>query len=585
MFNSTKPRSKPVFVLLIVLMAATGLGTATAHDSPAVQHPTLFTDVHSDSYYVTAVDWMVQNEVTTGTSPTTFHPERNVTRGEAAAFLWRLSCRPEPATPHSFSDVHADWQQQPVSWLQQYGAAPVQGTGTEPADVYGPATLLTRAQIAGLLYQLFSDGTQQETVSPFADVTEPWQTAPVLWLLANEITTGTSDTTFDPDRNVTRGEFATFLWRHSQHPDPAQRICQPPPTVEPEPVDNAALRALMVAEDFARVSKFLTDVQAGCRPWADAVTNRCVLDTQDGLQLCFGWVTARNGLGWEPCLRHVGHDGTGRPTETITDDNPMFHLRHNSLFGRVKEGRCATSDCSWTAITDPARVAVGCVQFWEKNPHLTPGDGGRVCGPPDGCVRWYVVVVDRCLLDEVLWCYVYNGVWRECSQQPTVLQPSGLPCPSTAGVDWVNRGRVMALTFEKVSKHQIVLTPGLWRFTLCVRGNHHERTQSEAELGGTGFEVRGPWRFDYPGPNGDTSFDGWAITPHHTDTGAGDCPAPASDARYTHMFCAVNVDDWDHHRVMTVTSTGQNPPFITHLKPSNRRYQAGYWEITATRIS
>ena len=585
MFNSTKPRRKPVFVLLLVLLTATGLGTATAHDSPAVQHPTLFTDVHSDSYYVTAVDWMVQNEITTGTSPTTFHPERNVTRGEAAAFLWRLSCRPEPETPHSFSDVHAGWQQQPVSWLQQHGAAPVQGTD-DPADVFGPATLLTRAQIAALLYQLFGDDAQQETVSPFVDVTEPWQTAPVLWLLANQITTGTSDTTFHPDRNVTRGEFATFLWRHSQHPDPAQRNCQPLTAVEPEPVDNAVLRALMVAEDFARVSKFLTDVQAGCRPWADAVTNRCVLDTQDGLQLCFGWVTARNGLGWEPCLRHVGHDGTGRATETITDDNPMFHLRHNSLFGFVDEGLCATSDCSWAAVTDPARVAVGCARFWQANSHLTPGHGGLVCGPPDGCVRWYVVVTDRCNLDGVLWCHYNSGLWHECSQQPTALQPSGLPCPSTADADWVNRGRLMAATLEKVSKHQIVLTPGLWRFTLCVRGNHHERTQSEAELGGTGFEVRGPWRFDYPGPNGDPSFDGWGITPHHTDPGAGDCLDPASEGqRYTHMFCVVSADDWDHHRVMTVTSTGQNPPFITHLKPSNRRFQSGYWEITATKIS
>ena len=358
-----------------------------------------------------------------------------------------------------------------------------------------------------------------------------------------------------------------------------------PPLSGPPPVLSAE-RALMVAEDFARVSKYLTGVQAGCRPWADAVTNRCVLDTQDGLQLCFGWVTARNGLGWEPCLRHVGHDGTGRATETITDDNPMFHLRHNSLFGRVYEGLCATSDCSWAAVTDPARVAVGCARFWQANSHLTPGHGGLVCGPPDGCVRWYVVVTDRCNLDGVLWCHYNSGLWHECSQQPTVLQPSGLPCLSTAGADWVNRGRLMSLTLEKVSKHQIVLTPGVWRFTLCVRGNHHERTQSHIDRGDAGFEVRGPWRFDYPGPNGDTSFDGWGITPHHTDPGAGDCPDPASEGqRYTHMFCVVSADDWDHHRVMTVTSTGQNPPFITHLKPSNRRFQRGYWEITATKIS
>ena len=357
-----------------------------------------------------------------------------------------------------------------------------------------------------------------------------------------------------------------------------------PPLSGPPPVLSAERQA-MVAEDFGRVSVYLTEEQAGCRPWADAVTNRCVLDAQDGLQLCFGWVTVRNGLGWEPCPRHVDHDGTGRATETITDDNPMFHLRHDSLFGYVTEGRCATSDCAWAVFNNPAVQSVRCAQFWEWNLHLAPGDGGRVCGPPDGCVRWYVVVADRCLLDEELWCHAYSGVWRGCSL-PTALQPSAAECPSTAGADWVNRGRLMALTFGRVSKHQIVLTPGVWRFTLCVRGNHHERTQSHIDAGGPGFEVRGPWRFDYPRPNGDPSFDGWGITPHHTDPGAGDCPDPASDGqRYTHMFCVVSADDWNHHRVMVVSSTGQNPPFITHLRPANRRYQAGYWEITATRIS
>ena len=71
----------------------------------------------------------------------------------------------------------------------------------------------------------------------------------------------------------------------------------PPP---PSQLLLSAGREQMIAEDFGRVAKYLTEEQAGCRPWADTVTNRCVLDTQDGLQLCFGWVTIRNSLGWEP---------------------------------------------------------------------------------------------------------------------------------------------------------------------------------------------------------------------------------------------------------------------------------------------
>ena len=609
MFNSVKPRSRPVLVLLLVLLAASGLGTASAHDTPGVAHPTQFTDVHSHSFYATAVDWMVQNVITTGTSPTTFHPDRNVTRGEAAAFLWRMSCRPEPAAPHSFDDVHAGWQQDPVGWLQQHGAAPVQGTDSEPADVFGPSTLLTRAQMAGLLYQLFGDGTQPETTPlPFVDVTEPWQTAPVAWLIANQVTTGTSPTTFHPDRNVTRGEFATFLWRHSQQPAPTDRLCEPPPTLDPaNPVPDAGLgpfppppsrlllsagRQAMIDEDFGRVAEYLSEAQAGCRPWAGTVHNRCVLDAQNGSQLCFGWVTARDSLGWETCPRRIDHDGTGRPLETVVvDSSTPPHLRHDVIFGTAKEGLCVTADCAWADVNDPARQAAACARFWRQDPalHLLPGDGVFVCGPPDGCVRWYDVVADRCSLDGVLWCYYGSSLWHRCAHQPTAVQPSGVPCPSTESVDWVNRGRGLYTILGDRTANQIVLTPGVWEFTLCFRGNHHlyahiPPAPGYHDGGPVGIEVWGPRRFDKPGPNGDTRFDGWAIIPHHTDPGYGDCSGPPDEKWWTYLFCVVSADDWDHHRVMVVTSTGQNPPFITHLVPSGRS-QNGYWEITATKTS
>ena len=62
------------------------------------------------------VSWLVDREITTGTSDTTFSPDNGLTRGQFAAFLWRLSGRPS-APAHSFVDVVASWQQQPVSWL------------------------------------------------------------------------------------------------------------------------------------------------------------------------------------------------------------------------------------------------------------------------------------------------------------------------------------------------------------------------------------------------------------------------------------------------------------------------------------
>ena len=61
--------------------------------------PHSFADVSAGAYYNKAVSWLVESEITGGTSPTTFSPNNVVTRGQMAQFLWRNACGPEPAGP------------------------------------------------------------------------------------------------------------------------------------------------------------------------------------------------------------------------------------------------------------------------------------------------------------------------------------------------------------------------------------------------------------------------------------------------------------------------------------------------------
>lgn len=170
-----------------------------------------FGDVAADRYFTDAVQWLVDEEITTGTSATCFSPGDDVTRGQAAAFLWRMEGEPA-AAPHPFGDVVAPWQQGAVSWLFANGIT----TGTSPTT-YSPDDSLTRGQLAALLHRL-ADDTGDVSPHPFGDVTAPWQQVPVSWLFANEITTGTSATTFSPDQPVTRGQIATFLHRYRGAP-------------------------------------------------------------------------------------------------------------------------------------------------------------------------------------------------------------------------------------------------------------------------------------------------------------------------------------------------------------------------------
>ena len=56
--------------------------------------------------------------------------------------------------------------------------------------------------------------TAQPAANPFSDVAKSqYYYDPVLWAVKNEITAGTSATTFSPANPCTRGQIVTFLYR------------------------------------------------------------------------------------------------------------------------------------------------------------------------------------------------------------------------------------------------------------------------------------------------------------------------------------------------------------------------------------
>ena len=62
----------------------------------------------------------------------------------------------------------------------------------------------------------------EQTTNPFTDVTEDkYYYDAVLWAVENGITTGKTDTTFDPNGDCTRKYVVTYLWRAAGCPEPA----------------------------------------------------------------------------------------------------------------------------------------------------------------------------------------------------------------------------------------------------------------------------------------------------------------------------------------------------------------------------
>ena len=69
-----------------LLLAAVMLLSAQALAAEPAQ---AFTDVSKQDYFYDAVNWAVANNVTNGTSATTFSPNSDCTRAEIVTFLYR----------------------------------------------------------------------------------------------------------------------------------------------------------------------------------------------------------------------------------------------------------------------------------------------------------------------------------------------------------------------------------------------------------------------------------------------------------------------------------------------------------------
>lgn len=185
------------------------LGTVLIVPSPA-QGVAGFGDVPEGQYFTEAVQWMVDNNITTGTSEACFSPDTPVTRGQAATFLWRMAGEPA-APPHTFADVTAPYQQGAVSWIADKNYA----RGTSPTT-FSPDNTITRGEFATMLHQVA--GQPVARAHPFTDVTASSQQQPVAWLAEQAITFGTTPSTFSPNDIVTRGQVAAFLYRYRGSP-------------------------------------------------------------------------------------------------------------------------------------------------------------------------------------------------------------------------------------------------------------------------------------------------------------------------------------------------------------------------------
>ncbi len=170
-----------------------------------------FYDVPNGAYFYEAVKWAVKSGVTNGLSDTMFGPYESCTRAQIVTFLWRAAGSPEPKTASSFTDVPASaYYAKAVAWAIENGI-----TNGMTETMFAPNATCTRGQSVTFLYRALK-GTASGSTN-FTDVKpDAFYADAINWAVANNVTNGTSNTTFSPNADCTRAEIVTFLYRAYQ---------------------------------------------------------------------------------------------------------------------------------------------------------------------------------------------------------------------------------------------------------------------------------------------------------------------------------------------------------------------------------
>ena len=126
---------------LLALVMCAGLTAFAAEE---------FTDVKESDYFYPAVQWGVENEITYGMGDGRFMPNGKVTRAQVVTFLWRMAGTPDPTNKETFSDVASgSWYETAVQWAVENEITVGTGNGQ-----FSPSLTCDRAMCLTFLYRM-----------------------------------------------------------------------------------------------------------------------------------------------------------------------------------------------------------------------------------------------------------------------------------------------------------------------------------------------------------------------------------------------------------------------------------------------
>lgn len=214
------------------------IATAAVMSVASVAGAAAYSDVPSEHFFAEEIATASQLGLMIGYTDGTFKPAASITRGELATIIYRALGEPATSGATHFTDVPANqFYTNAVNYLADQKISNGYGDGT-----FKPNQPITREEAAKFLAIAFNFSSDENAA--FTDVpTTSIFTKYIQALVEAGVVQGTSDTTFSPKEQITRGQAAAILARYAGG------------SIEPEPVEGFSLSIAHVNDTHARVEQ------------------------------------------------------------------------------------------------------------------------------------------------------------------------------------------------------------------------------------------------------------------------------------------------------------------------------------------
>ncbi|WP_102273416.1 S-layer homology domain-containing protein [Cytobacillus massiliigabonensis] len=291
-----------------------------------------FKDVQSNEYFYEAVNSLHMRDIIKGYDDGTFRPYERLTRAQAAKIIaLALDLDTSNIKDPGFKDVpKGDFAYKYICSLADKGI--IAGYG----DEFKPNDPLTRAQMAKIISLAYNFQNNDSNQLPFTDVKQgDWSADYIGALFKNEITTGTTPTTFSPNKHVTRGQIASFVYRSEKKAAPVQIT---------ETVSNITNETLVTSEGIYTLSneqkKWINPSNLAALKGAviELAAKENEIEKIERIEL-----TAKGSISTDlsnPYANHVVFDGKGATVDAnITVNGDYFTLKNMTINGDLHVGK------------------------------------------------------------------------------------------------------------------------------------------------------------------------------------------------------------------------------------------------------